>query len=87
LSPVLQESTNGSRKNLLLRTDRTLGIIPRSLREGEVQPCKHGAEFPFSSTAMMPMTKNWHRLFQEGRESVPAANSALNKELYKQMPG
>jgi len=32
----------------------------------------------------MPMTKNCHLLFLAGGESVPAADLAVNKELYKQ---
>jgi len=80
-----------SRKNLLISTHRTLVIISLSLMEGEVQPCKHraiGVHGPLLSifsiliNSMMPMTKNWHHLLQEGRESVPAANLAVNKEVH-----
>jgi len=40
------------------------------------------AEFPFSSTPMMPMIKLDITSFQErGLRSVPAENSAVNKDL------
>jgi len=97
---VLQGGAQGldSRKNLFYQkiTYRILSIGPRGIGNSRFSLANTGqlrskdpsaAEFPFSATAMMPMTKIGITSFQKrGLGSVPAANSVVNKELCKQTP-